>query len=90
MRKKKKKLLSALVEGTLHLLNLAEALATTEEKMIDQILLFHPHPMCIHPGTRFVTAGNYIAYKETLFCLPKVYKVQITLILQSLWLLKTL
>ena len=61
--KEKKTLLRNLVEGTLPLGELAEALKTTEE-FLDQISKIHPHPVYVHPATGLVTAGNFVANKE--------------------------
>ena len=48
--KEKKTLLRNLVEGTLRLRDLAEALETTKEELVDRLSKIHPHPVYVQTG----------------------------------------
>ena len=60
----KKQMFEGIVNGTLILDELANALKLTEEELINKLSKLHPHPVYIHPESKLVNAGNFIAQNE--------------------------
>ena len=63
-KREQKRLLAGIVNGTLHVTDLADALKNTKQEFLDRISKLHPHPLYSHPSTQLVTVGNFVAQNE--------------------------
>ena len=61
---KRKEIVTSLLEGTLQLGKVSEALKVTTEQFILSVSELHPHPVYIHPKTKRLSVGNFITEQE--------------------------